>query len=149
MNPRLKEWLKRYLPAEIVAAIVLLLTVWLTFSLTGTMVVAAYVGTICEALGYYCYIAVRDINKDIRHHKENNIKYGFFSFLKNFRNLILEFGLSEALDTFLVRPFFIFFLPLLLGNLALGVLLAKLVSDLIFYIPTVIFYELRKKHLKD
>jgi hypothetical protein len=38
--------------------------------------------------------------------------------------------------------------PIIIGQFSIGILVGKIVADIIFYIPTIIAYELRKKHLK-
>ncbi|MFT7616336.1 MAG: hypothetical protein ACI8Y7_001167 [Candidatus Woesearchaeota archaeon] len=65
------------------------------------------------------------------------------------RNLLVEFGFSETLDSFIVRPFLMWFFQVWFGNVALGLLVGNILADVSFYIPTIISYELRKKHLKD
>ena len=42
-----------------------------------------------------------------------------------------------------------YYLPLWLGHFAGGVLLAKLLADVTFYIPAILSYELSKKRLRD
>jgi hypothetical protein len=92
---------------------------------------------------------VRDVINTIKRYDLESRRYNFVSFLKNIRNLAIEFGFSEALDTFVVAPFFMYTFPLLIGDVVIGTFVAKYLSDLVFYIPTIIAYELRKKHLKD
>ena len=63
--------------------------------------------------------------------------------------MVLEFGTAEFLDSFVIRPFTMYIFPLLTHNLVLGLLVGKFVADIIFYIPTIIAYELRVKFGKD
>jgi hypothetical protein len=35
------------------------------------------------------------------------------------------------------------------NNIQLGIFVWKIIGDMVFYIPTVISYELRKKYLRD
>ena len=51
------------------------------------------------------------------------------------------FGFAEYLDSFVIRPS--------AGNVALGLVLGKLIADVTFYVPTIFFYELRKKYIKN
>ena len=148
MKHKIRGWIKRYLPGEIICAITALLAATAAYFLTGNRVVIAYAGTWGENLGFYGFMSIRDIIHSRRHHKANNLKYGVNSFIKTFRNLLLEFGFSEVLDSFLIRPFFMYIFPFIVGNIALGVLIGKIAADITFYIPTVIAYELRKRHLK-
>jgi hypothetical protein len=149
VDKKLKEWLKRYLPANIFATIMVLIVSWIIVLLTKNYILAAFIASIVETITYYSFILVRDVIYARKLSISKNRKYTFVSFLKNVRNLFLEFGVGEVLDTFIVRPFFLYFTPRLVRNYTIGLIIGKYVSDLIFYIPTIISYELRKKHLKD
>jgi hypothetical protein len=58
--------------------------------------------------------------------------------------LAVEFGPAEALDSLVVRPACVAVGVAALGPVA-GVLVAKLVADLAFYVPVIATYELRKR----
>jgi hypothetical protein len=64
------------------------------------------------------------------------------------RDLVLEFGLAEALDTLLVRPALMYAAGRLLSDALLGVFVGKLAADVIFYFPTIAAYELRRKYIR-
>lgn len=147
MKHKIKEWVQRYLPAEIVATVGALTFASVSYNITGNGIISAYMGTIGENIGYYGYITLKDINHSKKHHEKNNKKYGIVSFLKNIRNLILEFGFSEFLDSFFVRPFCMYVFPIIIGNYITGIIIGKIVADIVFYVPTIIAYELRKKHI--
>ncbi len=140
MRNKSREWLARYIPAEICATAGSILGALIILKLTNNRILAAYAATLCENTGFYLFIGIRDFTHSIKHKK---------SLLKTLRNLILEFGPAEFLDTFIIRPFWMYTLPLFINNYALGIFTAKIVADITFYIPTIISYELRKKHLKD
>ncbi len=74
-------------------------------------------------------------------------KYEFKSFFTDFKNLIVEFGPAEILDVLAVRPFFMYLIPKLTGEFLLGTFIGKMIADVIFFIPAIIMYEVRKKHL--
>jgi hypothetical protein len=59
------------------------------------------------------------------------------------RNLSLEFGPGEALDSLVVRPAAMYFATSLTSDLAIAVILGKLAADIAFYIPAIAAYELR------
>jgi hypothetical protein len=145
MNKKLKEWLKRYIPAEIFSTLGALIGAGLTFFFTNNGVLSAFAGMIFENVGYYGFIVVREYVADL---KKSKGEYRILGFFKTFRNLSLEFGFSEILDSLIVRPFFMYIIPLMISPFSLGILIAKIVADIIFYIPTIIAYELRKKHLR-
>ena len=94
-------------------------------------VVTAIGATWGENFCYYGSIVIKDLKKQ----KEKK-------YLKLLRNLFLEFGPAEFFDSFLVRPFTLYIFPKLLNNLPLGLIIGKFAADIIFYIPTIIAYEL-------
>ncbi|HAU99407.1 MAG: hypothetical protein UX04_C0006G0034 [Microgenomates group bacterium GW2011_GWF2_45_18] len=59
------------------------------------------------------------------------------------------FGFAEYLDSFVIRPSAMYFFSTWTGNVALGLVLGKLIADVTFYVPTIFFYELRKKYIKN
>jgi len=97
------------------------------------------------ALGYYGKI----IYEEVKIRKKHDQKISFMGVLKIIRNMILEFGTGEYLDSFVIRPTAMYFFPKLVGNMILGLFLGKIAADITFYIPTIIAYELKKKYLKD
>lgn len=148
MKSKLKEWLKRYLPANLISLILTVVSFKLTFIFTNNLILASFVGAIIgDNIGYYGTIVVRDLIADHKLHKDLNLKYTYKSFLKIVRNLILEFGFSEILDSYLIRPVILYFCSILINNQTFGLIIGKYLADFIFYIPTIFAYELRKKHL--
>ena len=76
-------------------------------------------------------------------------QYGFKDIYKNARDLMIEFGPGEIIDTVFARPAAMVLFPLLIPNYAFAILIASIVADLAFYTPTILAYELKKKYLKD
>jgi len=148
MNPKIKEWLKRYIPANLFCTICTLIVSYVIFYSTNNRVLTAFLSSIIGTICYYGFILVRDVIYTKRKYIEDSKKYTFVSFIKNVNNIIIEFGFSEILDTFFVTPFFMYLFPLIINDIVIGTLIAKYASDIVFYIPTIIAYELRKKHLK-
>ena len=138
---KLTEWLKRYLPAEIFAIIGAILGGSFMHLLFHQPIFTALGGTLGENTGYYGFIIIRDLKTT----RPQNLT----AILKLIRNLLLEFGAAEYLDSFVIRPTAMYFFPQWLGNLPLGLLAGKLAADITFYIPTIISYELKKKYLRD
>jgi len=147
MKEKIKEWLKRYVPAEIFATIGAILGSWLIFIITGNRILSAYTGTIGENTGFYGFIFIREHIKDFKDSKRKKKKHGAAGFFKTIKNLVLEFGFSEFLDSFIVRPFCMYIFPILIQNYGIGIIVGKIVADVVFYIPTIIAYELRKKYV--
>ncbi|PLW80504.1 hypothetical protein C0585_02300 [Candidatus Woesearchaeota archaeon] len=149
MKDKVKDWIKRYLPAEIMASIFSISFAYIAYFFTGNLIVSAFAGTWGDNTGYYGRIIYSDMKKSLKKHKDHKIKYGWKSFFKTARNLFVEFGPGEFLDSFIIRPFTMWFFPVVLGNLALGIVIGKIIADITFYLPTVVMYELRKKHLDE
>ena len=147
MKQKAKEWLKRYLPAEILSIIVTLACAWAADALTHNGVTTAFAGTLGGNIAYFGYILVSDILISIHKCKAAAQKYGWKNLLLNIKALALEFGVAEIFDSLLIRPALMYYLPIWTGDLSLGIIMAKLLADVTFYIPAIISYELAKKHL--
>lgn len=148
MKRKIIEWIRRYFPAEILSTITAICVALSTNYFSNNLILIAIFSSWSETIVFYAFIISRDIFSSKRQHTAQNKKYTLFSFGKNIRNIVIEFGIAEALDTLFVRPFFMYFFARLSGLLVLGIVMGKLTSDIIFYIPTIIAYELRRKHLK-
>lgn len=139
------EWLRRYLPAEICAIIGAVLGGMIVNLWFGNPILTALGGTWGDNTGYYGQI----LYQDIKRRKKKDEKINLISTLKVLRGIVFEFSVGEYLDSFVVRPAAMYFLPKILGNVILGIIVAKFAADVTFYIPTVISYEIKKKVLKD
>jgi len=65
------------------------------------------------------------------------------------RNLVLEFGPGEYLDSFLIRPFYLAALPLVIADYALAIAAGTLLADVTYFVPVIFSYEARKKFLGE
>jgi hypothetical protein len=140
MRKKVFEWIKRYLPAEIFAYIGAFGAGFFAKAVFDTPLVVAFFATWAENLFYYGKI----VFSEIKILKQKNLPINLSTIIKLLRNIILEFGVGEYLDSFVFRPLLMYWVPLQFTNFALGLLIAKISADIIFYIPTIIFYELRK-----
>lgn len=136
---KIREWSWRYLPSEIACSITSIILATIIFNFTENPILTAFVGALSEAFVYYAVIAYREL-------KKLKTKRNFKNYLLIIRNLLIEFGFSESLDSFIIRPFFMYWMPIIVGNLSLGIFIGKLISDFIFYVPTIIMYEIRKHY---
>ena len=146
---KINEWIKRYLPAAIASLVLTLLSAELTFYYSQNNIATALIATLAGSITYYGYILIIDVNntrKECSNKKEN---YTYVIFLKNIRAMFVEFGIAELIDSLLIRPFLMYYIPVLVGNLAFGIFLAKITADILFYIPTIIAYELSKKKFRN
>ena len=146
---KIKEWMRRYLLAEILSTLLSLVTAWGINRTTGDNVLAAFAGSAMASVSFYGIIAYNDVRKSLKHHRKHDLSYGFVAYFKDFRNLIMEFGPSEILDVVAVRPLFMYLMPKVIGEFVLGIFIGKMIADVVFFIPAIVMYEVRKKHLND
>jgi len=144
---RIREWSWRYVPAEICGTIGVISGASLAYFFTGNRIAAAYVGVIGENIGFYGVILWRDLRRRKLTHEKAGKGFGVREFLKTIQHLFLEFGPAEALDSLLVRPFCLYWFSAWLPIFGVGIIVGKFVADIIFYIPVVIAYEMKKKLL--
>ncbi len=142
MRLKLREWCGRYLIAEFVGLILTILVSNLTFLFFNNLIFSAVLGTWADNLGFYGTIIYRDVKK-----RKNST--GMISLVKLFRNVIIEFGPAEYLDSFLIRPFYLTVIPSFISNYSLAIIIGSVLANITYYIPTIIGYETRKKLFKD
>lgn len=144
---KLREWIFRYALLEVVGTITALSAAWVAYTMTDSLVISAIAGTIGENIGYYGTAFVREVVQYWEeHHHHARLRRLWLSGVKSIRGMLIEFGFAEVLDTFLVRPGLFYLVPATLGgNYALGIVIAKLSADLVFYGFAIIGYEVRKK----
>lgn len=149
MKNRAKEWLKRYLPAEVISIVVTLISSVLTFKITQNNLTTALVGTWVGNIGYFGTILITDIFKTNKGLALKNKSYTFNTFGRNVRALFVEFGIAEFFDSLFVRPTLMYYFPIWVNDISLGVIIAKFTADITFYVPAIIAYELSKKKLRN
>jgi hypothetical protein len=130
----LVRWLRRYLPAELVCTPCALLAGFAANQLTGSPAAAAVAATWGENLGFYGMMLGRELarRRDLR------------ALPAIVRDLFIEFGPAEALDSFLLRPASIYAGLALVPHPALGMVAGKIAADLSFYTPAILTHELQR-----
>jgi hypothetical protein len=149
MKQKVKEWMRRYLPAEILSVLATMGGAAWAFWTTENRVTTALVGTWAGNVAYFGFLLLADALYARRVRHANGQRYTLRTFWQNVRALAVEFGVAEVADSFVIRPALMYYLPLLFGSLSWGVLAAKLLADVTFYVPAIISYELSKKRLRD
>lgn len=144
---KLKEWLKRYLPAEIVGTITALVAASIFHFFTSNLVFIAYAGSIGEAIGFYATVFIQQLLQTNKVNKAIGKLFSFSDFMKISGAIAVEFGIAGLVDDLTLRPFFMYLFPILLNNFTLGIVLGKLVGDISFYMLVILSYELKKKKL--
>jgi ornithine decarboxylase len=133
---RVREWLARYLPAELAGILgaVLAAGVFHRFDIAAA---TAYAGAIGETVAFYSVILFREVRAGARRADGRSIA-------SRLRGLVLEFGPAELLDTFAIRPLAMYLGSQLIGSVTLGVVAGKIAADVVFYTIAVVGYEASK-----
>lgn len=146
---RKKEWLKRYVPAEVLGTIIALGGAWITYLHTHSYVAATATGWIGEGLGFYGYfITVELLQNHMRYAEHRTIRRMGLAVAAASTNLLVEFMPAEVFDNLIIRPFAMFVAPQYIHPYPFGFLVGKFSADLIFYILAIIGYEARKHWLQ-
>lgn len=145
---RVKEWVRRYWLAEIVGTLSAFGGSWLLDRLTGNPIAAAYGGSIGESLGFYGVITLKQMVADAHAAGRRQVPYDAAGALKTTRAIFMEFGPAELIDGGLLRPLLMGLGTKLLGR-ELGILAGKLLSDVAFYLPVILAYEMGKKRRRE
>lgn len=143
-SSRASDWLRRYGGAEVAGLCTALLAAWLADATGAPLMVVAYAATAGENVGYYAVIVGRQVTQDRRLAAAEGERYAGPHLWRTTRELLLEFGPAELLDSFVFRPFAMALAVALLGR-ELGVVAGKLAADLTFYLPVILTYELRRQ----
>ncbi|WP_139920209.1 hypothetical protein [Hymenobacter sp. DG01] len=150
MKPKIREWLRRYLPAEILSVVATLAGAGVAWHLAPEQDLrAALAGTWAGNVAYFGWLLGQDMRLARRELQAQGRHYSARTFGRNVRALAVEFGPAEILDSFLIRPALMYWLPRWTGSRAGGILAAKFLADITFYIPAIISYELSKKRLRN
>jgi hypothetical protein len=146
---RLRAWVRRYLPAEIAGTAAALAAAWTVHAISGSLVSAATAGTIGESLGFYGCMAIREaVRLDACHRDQAAPKRLWLTGTRTVRDLLIEFGPAELVDSLLVRPFCMYLMTSLLPNFTAGVLAGKLMADVLFYGLAIVAYECKQRYLQ-
>ena len=144
MKNKIKERIKRYWIAEIFGTLGALVLPTIVSFFTSNIVILALSGTRWENIWFYGTMIFQEMYKlkKLKHSPKH-------IFIKSLRNILLEFGIAEISDSLFVRPAIMYLTLSNINNMQLSIFVWKIIGDIVFYIPTVISYELRKKYLKD
>ena len=144
MKPKIKEWLNRYLIAELISIVFAMLSAFLADILLHNPIVTALAATWMSNVGFYGTI----VYKDIKAKKKLHGKITLQIYIKTFIGLIVEFGPAEYLDTVLIRPIALYIFPILFGSLSWGIFIGIMAANITYYLPVILSYEMKKKYLK-
>jgi len=139
---RLRRWVVRYGPSEVLGTMVTVGAATGVQALTGSTVAAAFAGTLSEVVVYYGVMILRETIREAYEAGKRGTPYGTAQVVSVIRTVVLEFGIAEALDSGMIRPFCLGMGLRVIGG-QLGALVGKLAADLVFYGPVLATYEWR------
>lgn len=142
---RLIEWIKEFLPAEILGTITAVVAASITHFFYDNGIFVAYVGSIGEAIGFYLTLFIQRIVVLRKKQTQNKKKIKLYNLSLIVANLVLEYGPAGMIDGLLLRPFFMYLFPILLVNFTLGIFIGKLAGDVTFYILVILSYGIKEK----
>ena len=142
---KIKEWVKRYLPAEIVGTITAVCAASITHVYSDNPVFIAYIATLGEAVGFFSTIFIQFLLIFNKKRKTENRRFSWSGISEIFSDILLEFGPAEIIDSLVLRPFFMYLFPLLVESFTMGILLGKFAGDITFYLLVILSYEMKKK----
>src|SRR3954453_2513003 len=102
IKTKIKRWVQRFLPAEVVGTIVAIVVSSFTHYYTNNAIVAAYAGSLSETIAFYTTIIMHDTFIASRKLKEEGKTLSFPSFIYLLRNILFDFGIAELLDSMLL-----------------------------------------------
>lgn len=139
---KVMEWVRRYLPCEIAGTVGELGGAAVAYLLTGSMAAAAITATVGASAGYYAAAYTSAVRWAYRDHRDRPpatrlVVANLFAF----RSVAIEFGPAELIDSIAIRPLAYYLGPIVFGNVAVGWIFGKVVSDIGFYVLAVLSYE--------
>jgi hypothetical protein len=138
-----KEWFDRYKYAELAATSAALLGSQLSRIFSG--LTTAYLITFLEYLAFYSVIIGIAYWQCSNNNKAIQKKTTFKDVLMIIKNILFEFGYPAVLDILFIRPFCMYWLPILTGNSLTGIMAGKICADVVFYFLTIVNYEWMKR----
>ena len=148
MQNKRREWLRRYIPAEILGTIAALLGAWAVYVHAHSFVAAAAAGWACEGIGFYGYFVTLELTANGKRYRGRTIfKRITLAVAAASTNLLVEFLPAELLDSFIIRPYLMYVLPQHIHPYPVGFLAGKFSADVLFYALAIAGYEARKHWL--
>lgn len=143
------EWLKRYLPAEVVGTITAITAASIAHFFSTSLILIAYAGSLGEAIGFYSTVAIQNILVVVNKNKVERKRFNISDLVKIVVDMLFEFGIAGMIDGLILRPLFMYLFTLYLSSFTLGILLGKIAGDITFYMLVISSYEIKKRFKKS
>ncbi len=141
MKAKISYWLYRYLPAELAGNVFSITAGYVIRNYATNQLLIAYGTTLFDSLGYFSVIIIRDLLKSTKQHHTTQKRYTKHSLARDLALLLAEFGFAEMLDIVVIRPYFIYALPLVIKPLGLAIFMANTAATIVFYLVAIIIHE--------
>ena len=142
MGTRSREWVRRYLPCEIAGTVGELGGAAIAYGRPGRWVPRPWCATIGASAGYYAAAYISALRWSYREPGASSDRSRVLvGNLLALRSVAIEFGPAELVDSIAVRPLAFYYGPALFGNVIVGWIFGKLVSDVAFYLCAIVSYE--------
>jgi hypothetical protein len=136
----IRWWMCRYLLAEVLGAALAITTVAVAHRAGASVHAGAIYGSTAEGVGFYAVLLVRDAAR--RHRDGARLTRAV---VLTARDMAVEFGPAEILDTLIVRPVLLYAGVRLTHDVVIGTVTGKLAADLVFYGIVAPCYSLRTR----
>lgn len=140
---KLLEWTRRYGLAEVLGIVGAIAAATASRHISSSNVAAAYAGAIGETIGYAGAMLARDVLTASRSAQASGRTLDTRDHGNVVLGLLAEFGPAGILDTFVTRPLAMGLGAQWLGP-RVGLVVGKLVGDVLFYVPVIVTYEWRR-----
>jgi len=145
---RRREWLRRYIPAEIIATAFALVSAWVVYTQSHSFVTATAAGWLGEGIGFYGYFVTLELVQNSKAYSGRPLfKRIWLAISVASVNLFVEFLPAEVLDNFILRPYLMYIAPQHIHPYPVGFLVGKFSADILFYALAIVGYEARKRWL--
>ncbi len=138
---KLQEYIKRYGIAELVSYTCAIIGGSMVYYATESHAIAAFVVIVGDNLWYYGTIAIQEF---MRYYQKNWFSYLLFP--KVWASLGFEFWLPQIIETLVVYPALLYYIPQLFTSYPVWIFVAMTLAILIFYLQAIILYEIKKKY---
>lgn len=138
------EWIRRYGVQELVALVCALVAanlvrpMLLASHFTWAKALAVSIVVIVDGIAFYGYGTIREW----LHHRAHPTARRLAN---TTRDVAFEFALASVFNLLLFRPFFVYHLPRIVGDVNAGIILAQVFAGITFYVIAIPMYELRKR----
>ena len=142
---RMRGWLVRYLPLEVLGTIAAMLGAWAAYEASGSLAIAAIAGALAESVGYYALVVVRAARGHAASARVRVLprpgRRAWTTTWLTARSVAAEFGPAELVDSFAVRPATLWVASALWGAHPAAWLVGKLAADAVFYVVAIVSFE--------